>query len=135
MSNGGRFHLNVSIPNGMEFYVLSCLLCSLKTLSFNSQRDGILLSCQGRAEKHRGVSIPNGMEFYRRQRVFAYRLYNVSIPNGMEFYLTPCSPKSISSIVSIPNGMEFYQNAVVAKRALVKGFNSQRDGILRKGKQ
>ncbi len=36
-------HINVSIPNGMEFYLLIAAVCD-SSVGFNSQRDGILLN-------------------------------------------------------------------------------------------
>ena len=76
---------SVSIPNGMEFYdsleirafrmyefqfptgwnSTVCLLSrGISAASFNSQRDGILLSRVFRKRQQILVSIPNGMEFY-----------------------------------------------------------------------
>ena len=67
----------VLIPNGMEFYALRLFNFSLFMLSFNSQRDGILL--------FRGASTP--------------LLVSVLIPNGMEFYQRPWSP-ALMGVVS-----------------------------------
>ena len=53
----------VSIPNGMEFYTKTAL-GNLRSASFNSQRDGILLPIKRRLRSKMNVSIPNGMEFY-----------------------------------------------------------------------
>ena len=54
----------------------------------------------------------------------------VSIPNGMEFY--PAKTQAwAQKAVSIPNGMEFYGNYYTDPWLMEKGFNSQRDGILR----
>ena len=59
-------------------------------------------------------------------------VYHVSIPNGIEFYLVACFSLRLSFIVSIPNGMEFYPRRLLFSAAIVRSFNSQRDGILQK---
>ena len=54
----------VSIPNGMEFYYVFTRANFKKRVSFNSQRDGILLTAFLCSTFFLGGSIPNGMEFY-----------------------------------------------------------------------
>ena len=100
----------------------------LNSSRFNSQRDGILQHQNQGSWVHFEVSIPNGMEFYEASLLFG-SLICVSIPNGMEFYVSGAGAGS-SAGVSIPNGMEFYQSKIINVSPL-KGFNSQRDGILR----
>ena len=58
-----RIGIEVSIPNGMEFYASRTSL-SLGEDRFNSQRDGILLFGLATEVPYLPVSIPNGMEFY-----------------------------------------------------------------------
>ena len=99
----------VLIPNGMEFYALRLFNFSLFMLSFNSQRDGILL--------FRGASTP--------------LLVSVLIPNGIEFYGWMMRYLQTTNTVLIPNGMEFYQSPWSPALMGVVSFNSQRDGILR----
>ena len=77
--------------------------------SFNSQRDGILLSFNLRLKFSQIVSIPNGMEFYTSVSLPHHRHKSVSIPNGMEFYMASWVVLQLESLVSIPNGMEFYE--------------------------
>ena len=55
--------MRVSIPNGMEFYLIP-LKISNSPFCFNSQRDGILLGILKFQLSNILVSIPNGMEFY-----------------------------------------------------------------------
>ena len=119
----------VSIPNGMEFYIIAPPHLATKepfqfptgwnSISgvdvfnvsdggFNSQRDGILLSSWDWILPSDEVSIPNGMEFYRNQ-----------LP-----------PYSVCGYVSIPNGMEFYLSKSALSIWTTPSFNSQRDGIL-----
>ena len=76
----------VSIPNGMEFYPVARCSNTSKRMSFNSQRDGILLSLSVNFKLRKLVSIPNGMEFYNVFRSECSKISHVSIPNGMEFY-------------------------------------------------
>jgi len=121
---------------------------------FNSQRDGILPKHRPHKNAPRFfVSIPNGMEFYLRFCLRKAHILAVSIPNGMEFYKNfsgnsnparqfqfptgwnstrPCEKRPPRwQAVSIPNGMEFY--VLPRYRNLsCRGFNSQRDGILRR---
>ena len=75
----------VSIPNGMEFYIL-ILNMTKSGSSFNSQRDGILLLGIFLTISKIKVSIPNGMEFYAWASARVSYYHAVSIPNGMEFY-------------------------------------------------
>ena len=98
-------------------------------LSFNSQRDGILLGFRRYCYERGNVSIPNGMEFYtarnryeeensgfnsqrdgilRRAQAKVSYSCKVSIPNGMEFYRFLNYDWQRWRNVSIPNGMEFY---------------------------
>ena len=96
----------VSIPNGMEFYVLILV---------------ILLSKMD-------VSIPNGMEFYA-SFVRANPLKAAfQFPTGWNSTEAK-RHRNLLPRVSIPNGMEFY--LFLAKFEIqIGGFNSQRDGIL-----
>ena len=55
----------VSIPNGMEFYIMLMHNLVLMSRCFNSQRDGILLIIIFYYNSFFNVSIPNGMEFYQ----------------------------------------------------------------------
>ena len=77
------------------------------------------------------VSIPNGMEFYKRPRGLKKGVKTFQFSTGWNS--TCCSCCIIPEIsVSIPNGMEFYFFRALPLTALRWGFNSQRDGILRK---
>ena len=98
--------------NSQRDGILLCVsvLVRLVIVGFNSQRDGILhRSCPHPNTATGTVSIPNGMEFYGTRSWGYQRVRIVSIPNGMEFYQGEFKPKPFS-VVSIPNGMEFYQN-------------------------
>ena len=101
-----RKRIQVSIPNGMEFYkYIFKTLDDLREFQFptgwNSTKKRFFLLV------HIYVSIPNGMEFYKSRLRSAFYLLRVSIPNGMEFYSSQQLPPD-----------------------LLSGFNSQRDGIL-----
>ena len=61
--NLARRQRPVSIPNGMEFYARHRYERAFWK-SFNSQRDGILLSSSLNLKVLPKVSIPNGMKFY-----------------------------------------------------------------------
>ena len=118
---------DVSIPNGMEFY-LNLVLSLLFAAGFNSQRDGIL-------HNHRHIYDWQGQfQFPTGWNSTLAHLPNrsiriVSIPNGMEFYTARIRIGPNIASVSIPNGMEFYrfQSRI---GAILPRFNSQRDGIL-----
>ena len=69
---------------------------------------------------------------YAQRHGLRDEVYHVSIPSGIEFYLVACFSPRLSPIVSIPNGMEFYAVVIVFFAAIKQGFNSQRDGILRR---
>ena len=141
---------SVSIPNGMEFYGEYFDSTPVYVSSFNSQRDGILLSPIFLLIINFVVSIPNGMEFY--DSVLRLRTTSAAFqfPTGWNStdWVLICMTLSI---VSIPNGMEFYSKArdfisdswrfqfptgwnstlcKLYRRNEILGFNSQRDGIL-----
>ena len=61
---------SVSIPNGMEFYLMRRLAPRRGILSFNSQRDGILPFQRSLGCAQTKVSIPNGMEFYSHSQAW-----------------------------------------------------------------
>ena len=140
----------VSIPNGMEFYLNLALFLPFvvgfnsqrdgilrkpkskryrELQRFNSQRDGILQTPKWIQRRQMGVSIPNGMEFY----AFINCLWTdsgVSIPNGMEFYSIPITALCRIHSFQFPTGW----NSTKGRRRLWWNryrFNSQRDGILR----
>ena len=118
----------VSIPNGMEFY-LEISSSSKAILSFNSQRDGILLILQKLPlsinlfqfptgwnstllnHRHRyclrRFQFPTGWNSTQIQQIVIQK-DEVSIPNGMEFYFAADRIGLSKQDVSIPNGMEFY---------------------------
>ena len=104
-------HKSVSIPNGMEFYKRS-LLWDLQVNCFNSQRDGILLT----------------------PFCFELVLHTVSIPNGMEFYRAYSSSVKITARFQFPTGWNSTNNQRQL-HLILYGFNSQRDGILRRRKR
>ena len=98
----------VSIPNGMEFYNLPNPQACKSYDSFNSQRDGILLSLSRVCLRSiSSVSIPNGMEFYVSAMIEFIHLRMFQFPTGWNstfaWYLC-----RLLQVVSIPNGMEFY---------------------------
>ena len=119
----------VSIPNGMEFYVIENGLIKANKKSFNSQRDGIL-----------------------RNYICFLDIgdWNVSIPNGMEFYLSvsdsrnpaPCFNSQRDGILRAERRLRYltlafqfptgWNSTPTASPNLVLpvSFNSQRDGIL-----
>ena len=120
----------VSIPNGMEFYLRS----------FPPRID-----CEQ-------VSIPNGMEFYGTTSTQFLIFKMFQFPTGWNSTMNWQNPKLLLLfefqfptgwnsthnqsretrlfVVSIPNGMEFYR-LWKAHISYVASFNSQRDGILR----
>ena len=119
----------VSIPNGMEFYMLR-MDAKLIDDRFNSQRDGILLVLTVMATKKSKVSIPNGMEFYMHYfKIWKCSQNQFQFPTGWNStspdsdLISYCKefqfptgwnstlahqPNRPIKIVSIPNGMEFY---------------------------
>ena len=133
----------------MEFYKLQ-RASERSTISFNSQRDGILPRLRWNTWSAASVSIPNEMEFYRSLNL-PYASLRVSIPNGMEFYIYAALVSAVDLSfnsqrdgilrfcrgieiylvgVSIPNGMEFYALFLIVSSEIWISFNSQRDGIL-----
>ena len=135
----------------MEFYVRLSALGSAANSCFNSQRDGILLCFIHLVTGCMQVSIPNGMEFYFLQKIVRNTIfvgfnsqrdgilrYEIAIsidPREFQFPTgwnsTKRRDQRVSNLdVSIPNGMEFYQKTYITSQ-YDKGFNSQRDGILR----
>ena len=124
------YPINVSIPNGMEFYpnpgggghpgggrfqfptgwnsTSFYFYTSKNSDGFNSQRDGILLKEGGSLDPKFRVSIPNGMEFYKT-------LIEKSL--GYQRFQFPTGWNSTEGEYSV-----YYAMAC---------FNSQRDGILR----
>ena len=124
-----RRGFTVSIPNGMEFYLLLLSVLVLLVQRFNSQRDGILpapVSCVGFVldgfnsqrdgilpQSNQPIGTASGFQFptgwnFTLRRISKSAFSPVSIPNGMEFYAM--SDLSVEALiaVSIPNGMEFY---------------------------
>ena len=99
----------VSIPNGMEFYILKIALED-EEISFQFPTGWNSTDCRDEAKESEIVSIPNGVEFYKKAGMLCRML----------------------STVSIPNGMEFYRSLSIANISIGYCFNSQRDGILRK---
>ena len=84
-STAGVKMRSVSIPNGMEFYSIANIAIS-SHISFNSQRDGILLH-----RKHSNI-VPYQFQFptgWNSTVVYGIKVpvLTVSIPNGMEFYI------------------------------------------------
>jgi len=144
--------VEVSIPNGMEFYRKPRSKRYREPKRFNSQRDGILL-CDTKPKEKTKESFNS-----QRDGILLYHcaapnpLFVVSIPNGMEFYsilsrglkcpwgsfnsqrdgILPqnCGDGRLRTLVSIPNGMEFYHCNARVTQSNKNGFNSQRDGIL-----
>ncbi|WP_295153391.1 hypothetical protein [uncultured Campylobacter sp.] len=121
-------NLEVSIPNGMEFY--STLLdCVSTEVGFNSQRDGILRAKS--AFKFPSLSpfqFPTGWNSTEITQNLLF-LKKVSIPNGMEFYVPIFS--ALLRLVSFQFPMGWNSTRLEPERnEELKRFNSQRDGIL-----
>ena len=109
----------VSIPNRMEFYLISDWTFEKPLPCFNSQRDGILLTMKSMRISNLLFQFPTGWNS-TISTIFSSLCFLVSIPNGMEFY-TPFCWSRLSTPVSIPNGMEFYLIRVVIG-VICKGF-------------
>ena len=102
-----RLSFIVSIPNGMEFYqILQGEACAV-SVRFNSQRDGILRYGNG------NCIVDHWFQF----------------PTGWNSTLTLSVTPSLV-IISIPNGMEFYDRSFIKGLDPKNCFNSQRDGII-----
>ena len=102
-----RLLFQVSIPNGMEFYTILVWLI-IVSVSFNSQRDGILLKLYS---------------FYKLRSL-------VSIPNGMEFYIaTVLTDRREHVAFQFPTGWNSTPHSFLQIEYLYR-FNSQWDGIL-----
>ena len=122
--------IKVSIPNGMEFYAFQTAGIWPRK-SFNSQRDGILLTYAwySAVSWSRFNSQRDGILLYAAKReAKAVEGFN-SQRDGILLKMIVVSVSL--SFVSIPNGMEFYPGCV---KYVIGGkrFNSQRDGILRR---
>ena len=87
---GASVSASVSIPNGMEFYLVPAH--SIKAA------DEL-------------VSIPNGMEFYETTSREVVRVAEFQFPTGWNSTLKSLR-QEYSDSVSIPNGMEFYLKEV-----------------------
>ena len=120
---------DVSIPNGMEFYLISSGF-SFSQLCFNSQRDGILRSPpKFNVRSFKGFQFPTGWNSTKRTRAYcSYSL--VSIPNGMEFYAI--RPFYLSADTRFNSQRDGILRSMPSFLAICcRSFNSQRDGILR----
>ena len=105
------------------------LMAQFGRICFNSQRDGILpRSFYFACFKFTLVSIPNGMEFYLARRPYLCLPCQFQFPTGWNSTRS-CNTHSLCKGVSIPNGMEFYALSGISSFCIVC-FNSQRDGIL-----
>ena len=121
--------VDVSIPNGMEFYNTLSWLETTK-YRFNSQRDGILRFILRFPFLSIRFQFPTGWNSTK------YRLHSerseaeVSIPNGMEFYHIRLYRYRACSWFQFPTGWNSTRTLAfeVCKNVC---FNSQRDGILR----
>ena len=72
------------------------------------------------------------MEFYfSRHHRRDFLTYEFQFPTGWNSTKNTSKTANID-IVSIPNGMEFYQKVIFLLERMLKGFNSQRDGILQR---
>ena len=121
--------INVSIPNGMEFYDEAHIPSSLVISSFNSQRDGILLDFSPRVVVIALFQFPTGWNSTLIRLRTTTGLGVFQFPTGWNSTLNTAIIETLNRFVSIPNGMEFYPLKPIKR--LVKGrFNSQRDRIL-----
>ena len=98
---------NVSIPNGMEFYLYDWVILHSDVKSFNSQRDGIL-----RTKHIHYVRSANEFQFptgWNSTIPFAYSssLSPFQFPTGWNSTAAGIGRRVLFK-VSIPNGMEFY---------------------------
>ena len=119
----------VSIPNGMEFYLLFLwLLRVFQGFQFPTRWNSTL-AFQTLAFADSLFQFPTGWNSTKQALPKESAKSKVSIPNGMEFYLSLSSFLLLLSRVSIPNGMEFYLSFWANDRGIFS-FNSQRDGIL-----
>ncbi len=100
------------------------------SLSFNSQRDGILHEFAKREGKNSTVSIPNGMEFYLAAELVRDGAKLFQFPTGWNSTQMRGLVPNRCAKVSIPNGMEFYPRLSLNSLVTLRRFNSQRDGIL-----
>ena len=140
----------VSIPNGMEFY-WARERSGASRKSFNSQRDGILLSSAVFGSVCSSFQFPTGWNstgYLTPAKIEEVRfnsqrdgILHKEIPTDMIWSIKFQFPTGWNStlasyqmtkrlLVSIPNGMEFYQKVAHSATSIVSGFNSQRDGIL-----
>ena len=119
----------VSIPNGMEFYVVIVFFAVIKQ-GFNSQRDGILLFFRfcGPACHSSFNSQRDGILRFISSVSSTFDL--VSIPNGMEFYARAHSIASSAFMFQFPTGWNSTLSKVSIWISSATSFNSQRDGIL-----
>ena len=119
----------VSIPNGMEFYVLGALRCYSMSFCFNSQRDGILLDLGSDIDELIAFQFPTGWNSTEIPVEDRCYITTFQFPTGWN------STKRRADVlpergVSIPNGMEFYEMRINSHWRITLRFNSQRDGIL-----
>ena len=122
----------VSIPNGMEFYMRWAYTFFQEDFSFNSQRDGILPMPYS-AETNVVTSFNSQRDGILLSWKFCIlSISSVSIPNGMEFYVSDISFLDIQRLwFQFPTGWNSTR-LTPAQIANGESFNSQRDGILRK---
>ena len=125
----------VLIPNRMEFYEMKSKRGAINSISFNSQRDGILL-----LDTHPYrcglclVSIPNGIEFYLTIPRGNFRDGGFQFPTGWNSTLILSYKPSRALSFQFPTGW----NSTVSEAGAGSSagcFNSQRDGILLKERQ
>ncbi|WP_295153390.1 hypothetical protein [uncultured Campylobacter sp.] len=115
----------------MEFYTILVWLI-IVSVSFNSQRDGILLKLYSFYKLRSLVSIPNGMEFYiaavltdSREHV-AFQFPTGWNSTGKKLYVIDAQAR-----FQFPTGWNSTIRGARRSRG-VRRFNSQQDGIILK---
>ena len=142
--------IEVSIPNGMEFYGADeprngrknpfqfptgwnstnpLSLSNTASYRFNSQRDGILPTRGRIVDFQRKFQFPTGWNSTEIFPGTPEQRPLVSIPNGMEFYKPVIARFDWRREFQFPTGWNS-THRLVFNMFCVGGFNSQRDGIL-----